>query len=70
MKDKLSISGSVPVRTIGSRLSSSTDSDLEIVIGASLIGVTLINTVAGVESAVPSLTRKVNASLPLKLEAG
>ena len=44
--------------------------DWALATGASLTALTVIETVAAVEFSRPSLTRNVNASVPLKLRFG
>ena len=55
---------------MGAGVSSVTSTDWEFAIGASFNAVTLIETVAGAESAVPSFTVKVKLSLPAKFAFG
>ena len=63
-------SASVASRINGKAVSSFVATTQSTATGASLTGPTAIETVAAVESAVPSLTTNVNPSGPLKSRAG
>ena len=66
----MSFSSSLPVNKIWSFVSSKIVRFLSTATGASFIGLTLILTVAILESIVPSLTLKVKLSSPLKFSFG
>ena len=63
----MSAAATLPVFAL---LSSATVSAPSLATGASFTAVTVMVTVAGAESAVPSLAVKVKLSLPLKLAFG
>ena len=58
-------STSLPVRVMGSAVSSAVETDCALAVGGSFTGVTVNETVAGAESTWPSFTLKVKLSGPL-----
>ena len=66
----MSPSISAAPRTIGVGVSSVTSTDWELATGVSFKGVTVIETIAGAESVVPSFTVNVKLSLPVKFAFG
>ena len=67
---RLSSSISLPASVMVRLSSSLADTDWSVAVGASLTGVTVMDTVAGADVAVPSEAVKLKVSSPLKLALG